>query len=71
MDKHTIIGLKLKGYSNSEIAKQLRFNRKTVAKYWNEYKKLQQELSEGKVDPRIIQEKMAAKPKYNSSNKKS
>lgn len=70
MDKHTIIGLKLKGYSNSEIAKQLRFNRKTVAKYWNEYKKLQQELSEGKVDPRIIQEKMAAKPKYNSSNRK-
>lgn len=29
---------------------------------------LQQELSEGKVDPRIIQEKMAAKPKYNSSH---
>lgn len=33
MDKHAIINLKNKGYSNRETSKILKINRKTVAKY--------------------------------------
>lgn len=48
----------------------LGINRKTVAKYWNDYKELQKNLDEGKVDARIVQEKIAQEPKYDSSNRK-
>ena len=37
MDKHAIIRLKNQGYSNREVSKILKINRKTVAKYWNKY----------------------------------
>lgn len=70
MDKHTIIRLKLEGDSNREVAKMLGINRKTVAKYWNDYKELQKNLDEGKVDARIVLEKIAQEPKYDSSNRK-
>ncbi|MGX7075998.1 helix-turn-helix domain-containing protein [Globicatella sanguinis] len=70
MDKHTIIRLKLEGDSNREVAQKLGINRKTVAKYWNDYKKLQKNLDEGKVDARIVQEKIAQEPKiFNPSSK--
>jgi transposase len=48
MDKHTIINLKLRGYSNRKAARELGINRKTVAKYWNEYKEANKELEEAK-----------------------
>lgn len=48
MDKHTIIRLKLEGDSNREVAQKLGINRKTVAKYWNDYKKLQKILMKEK-----------------------
>ena len=38
MDKSAIIKLREEGYSNRKIAKMLKINRKTVNKYWNEYK---------------------------------
>ena len=50
MDKHTIIRLKLEGDSNREVVQKVGINRKTVAKYWNDYKKLQKNLDEGKVE---------------------
>lgn len=37
MDRYTIIKLKERGYSNRQIAVQTGVDRKTVAKYWNEY----------------------------------
>lgn len=37
MEKHTIINLKRKGDSNRTVEKKTGINRKTVAKYWNEY----------------------------------
>lgn len=37
MDKHAIIKLKREGHSNRKAAVMLSINRKTVAKYWNEY----------------------------------
>ncbi|MFM1515522.1 helix-turn-helix domain-containing protein [Helcococcus ovis] len=70
IDKHAIIRLKLEGISNREISKKLGVNRKTVAKYWNEYEELQKELEIENIDARIVQEKIAQKPKYNSTNRK-
>lgn len=70
MDKHTIIRLKLEGDSNRTIAENLGINCKTVAKYWNEYKDLQLKLDEKDFDARIVQEKIAEKPKYDSFNRK-
>ena len=37
MDKSSIIKLKEQGYSNRKVEKMLNINRKTIAKYWNEY----------------------------------
>lgn len=34
MDKHALIKLKQKGYSNRKAGEMLGMNRKTVAKYW-------------------------------------
>lgn len=69
MDKHAIIKLKNQGYSNREVSKMLSINRKTVAKYWNEYQEHIKELSNPNMDKNIIQEKIAAAPKYDCSNR--
>jgi transposase len=69
MDKNTIIGLKRKGKSNRWIAREYPVNRKTVAKYWCEYKKLTQEL-QSEVDSRKIQEQIVSPPKYDGSTRK-
>lgn len=50
MDKHSIIKLKNEGYSNREVAKLLSINRKTVAKYWNEYVDCIEKLNDNKED---------------------
>jgi DNA invertase Pin-like site-specific DNA recombinase len=44
VDKLKIIGLKEHGFSNRNVAKMESCNRKTVAKYWNEYLKQKAEL---------------------------
>ncbi|HKL41594.1 MAG TPA: helix-turn-helix domain-containing protein, partial [Clostridia bacterium] len=72
VDKLAIIKLKLKGVSNREAARILGVDRKTVAKYWNEYKALEVEINNTKNNEILdIQEKICEKPKYNSGTRKS
>lgn len=68
MEKNAIITLKLKGKSNRWIAKECGIDRKTVARYWDEYKRLTNQLNvEG--EKREIQEALVSAPKYNISNR--
>lgn len=71
MDKSSIIKLKEQGYSNRKVEKMLKINRKTIAKYWNEYQANIAKLNNTKDDLEIkeIQERIVAKPKYNSKNR--
>lgn len=70
VDKLQIIGLKENGFSNREVAKMVKCNRKTVSKYWNEYLKHKAELYVPKQDYKDIQELITQPPKYNSENRK-
>lgn len=63
MDKRKIIALKEEGHSNREVARQTGFDRETVSKYWNEYRRLLQELSEPGADTRAIQDSLFETPK--------
>ena len=71
MDKSSIIKLKEQGYSNRKVEKMLKINRKTVAKYWNEYKENLQKLNNTKDELEIknIQEKIVSSPKYDSNSR--
>ena len=71
MDKSSIIKLKEKGFSNRKIQEMLKIDRKTVAKYWNEYKENLQKLDNTKnsLEIKEIQERIVATPKYNSENR--
>lgn len=70
MDKHTIIKLKKEEYSNRQVAKMLSINRKTVARYWNEYKdQLELLSSDASCDITSIQENICAPPAYNIENR--
>ena len=71
MDKSAIIKLKEQGYSNRKIEKMLKIDRKTVARYWNEYKENMQKLKNAKDDLEIkeIQENIVSEPKYNSASR--
>ena len=42
MDLSAILKLKEKGLSNRSVAKSLGIDKKTVNKYWNEYKEIRQ-----------------------------
>ncbi len=63
--------MKLEGLSNRAIEKLLSINRKTVARYWNEYKQCQMELEDPCVDTAAVQEKIVSAPKYDSTNRNS
>lgn len=68
MEKHTIINLKRKGDSNRSVERKTGINRKTVAKYWNEYVEQSEQLNNGISDNIAeIQEAIVAAPKYDSS----
>lgn len=69
MDKHTIIRLKQSGMSNRQIQKTTGINRKTVAKYWNEYQQNLQEL-ESTEDIRKVQQRIVSAPSYDTSGRK-
>lgn len=71
LDISAILKLKEQGLSNRSIAKALGINRKTVNKYWNEYKENLQRLAETDNEKDIlnIQENIVSKPKYNSENR--
>ena len=70
MDKKEILELKQEGKSNRKVAKELGIDRKTVAKYWNEYKQKLSKLNEPEADTRAIQDDLFKTPKYQSSEKK-
>ena len=46
LDKAAIIRLKQEGLSNRGVARSLGIDKKTVNKYWNEYKENIQKLNE-------------------------
>ncbi len=70
MDKHAIIKLKLAGHSNRKAAKMLHINRKTVAKYWNEYKEQTELLDAKGANTKTIQETICTEPIYDASGRK-
>ena len=63
-----ILKLKEKGLSNRSVAKSLGIDKKTVNKYWNEYKENLSKLDNETNSTNIlrIQEDIVSKPKYNS-----
>ena len=67
-EKHTIITLKNKGRSNREIERITGINRKTVARYWNDYQRQVDEL-DGDGDIRSAQEMVIEKPHYDTSSR--
>jgi transposase len=70
MDKYSIIKLYQRGESFRSIGKSLGINRKTVAKYCNEYHAETECLETETDDPREAQERILAKPKYRSGSRK-
>ena len=69
MEQNTIITLKLKGKSNRWIARETGIDRKTVARYWDEYERLAEQLQPG-GDNRSTQEQMTTGPKYDTTSRK-
>ncbi len=71
LDKATIIRLKEQRLSNRGVARELGIDKKTVNKYWNEYKDNLKELNETSDTAKIsqIQENITSAPKYNSENR--
>lgn len=71
LDVSAMLKLKEQGLSNRSIAKILGVNRKTVNKYWNQYKDNLQKLGKASKNMDIleIQENIVSKPKYNSKNR--
>ena len=72
--KKEIIALKNQGVSNTEIARNLGINRKTVKKYWDEYSTAVEmvERNQHKDDPFVsksIMKIINKKPTYNSTNR--
>ena len=70
MDKYTIIKLKEAGKSNRAIASETGINRKTIARYWNEYQDELAKLSsctDSETDIRDIQNQIVSGRRYNSS----
>ena len=69
MEKNAIILLKLNGQSNREVSRNTGANRKTVARYWNEYQALSKQLQpEG--DNRAVQAQIVSAPKYDTTTRK-
>lgn len=68
LDVSAIIKLKEQGLSNRGVARTLDIDKKTVNKYWNEYKNNLQKLeaTDDLTEILKIQEDIISKPKYNS-----
>lgn len=69
MEKHTIINLKKKGNSNRSVERITGINRKTIAKYWNEYVEKSELLNDPTEDISEVQEAIVAAPQYDSSTR--
>ena len=70
MDKYSIINLYQRGESYRSIGKSLGINRKTVARYCKEFIEESEHLVMETTEPREVQERILAKPKYRSGNRK-
>jgi len=70
IEKKRIIELKQEGLSNRKVAKILGIDRKTVARYWNEFQQTLTQLNEPEADTRMIQDELFKTPKYQSSEKR-
>lgn len=70
MDKHAIIRLKKEGHSNRKVAGILHIDRKTVAKYWNEYLEQMEGLTDEGANVKGIQEEICSEPTYDTSGRK-
>jgi transposase len=70
MQKKDLIELKEQGLSNRVVAKQLGIDRKTVSKYWEEYKRKLTQLDLPGVDVRTLQDDLLKTPKYHSTERK-
>ena len=68
MDKNGIIMLKVKGKSNRAIERETGINRKTIARYWQEYNELTTKL-DPEEDNRTIQELIVSAPRYDASKR--
>jgi transposase len=64
VDKKNIIMLKEQGLSNREVTRRTGHDRKTVSKYWEEYRCQLRRLEEPGADVKAIQEGLLAEPKY-------
>ena len=71
LDISAIIKLKEQGLSNRGVARILGIDKKTVNKYWNEYKSNLQklEITDAPTEILKIQENIISKPKYNSESR--
>jgi len=69
VDKLKIIGLKEHGFSNRTVAKMVSCDRKTIAKYWNEYLEQKSELLIKNDNYKELQERITEPPKYKSDNR--
>ncbi|MEG1502439.1 MAG: IS21 family transposase [Synergistaceae bacterium] len=70
MDKHAIIRLKQEGNSNRKVAELLGMNRKTVSRYWNDFRDQINAITEDDADISFVQEQIANKPSYDTSNRR-
>ncbi|GAB1475217.1 IS21-like element IS1326 family transposase [Bacillota bacterium] len=70
MEKHTIIQLKQQGKSNRQVAAMLGIDRKTVAKYWNEFKHTMEAMGNANAEVKLLQESIASPPTYDVSTRK-
>jgi transposase len=71
MDKYAIIKLKKQGHSNRSVSTIIGINRKTVAKYWNEYNAQTEMLYSKEIDLKAAQEAIIEAPRYDSSSRSS
>jgi transposase len=70
MDKKNIIMLKEQGLSNREVSRRTGNDRKTVSKYWEEYRRQLRQLDNPDADIKAIQERLLSQPKYNISGRR-
>ena len=66
--KHAIIKLKEEGHSNRAVARMTGINRKTVARYWDEYV-MQLDALPITGDVKALQEAIVSVPKYHSGSR--
>jgi len=62
--KAKVIELKQENLSNREVARRTGLNRETVSKYWSEYQRKSQELTQKGADVKTVQEELLSEPKY-------